>query len=133
MAARLGGRVRTASAPFSSGRPCPGPGHERAPDGDADGLGLTISKRQVVRLLSGPLDRFVAVDQAVLRAGLASAAWINVDDTSARHARADGVTTQIGDASFTTFRTDTSKSRLNFLTLLRAGHGDFVVIDASLA
>ena len=34
------------------------------------GLGLTISKRQVVRLLSGPLDPFVAEDQAVLRAGL---------------------------------------------------------------
>src|SRR3954471_18754088 len=38
------------------------------------GFGLTISKRQVVRLLCGPLDRFIAEDQAVLRAGLASAA-----------------------------------------------------------
>ncbi|HEV7874732.1 MAG TPA: transposase, partial [Enterovirga sp.] len=97
------------------------------------GLGLTLSKRQVVRLLCGPLDRFIAEDQAVLRAGLASAAWISVDDTSARHGRAEGVTTQIGDARFTAFRTGTSKSRLNFLALLRAGHGDFVVNDAALA
>jgi hypothetical protein len=97
------------------------------------GLGLTLSKRQVVRLLCGPLDRFIAEDQAVLRAGLASAAWISVDDTAARHGRAEGVTTQIGDARFTAFRTGTSKSRLNFLALLRAGHGDFVVNDAALA
>jgi hypothetical protein len=97
------------------------------------GLGLMISKRQVVRLLCGPLDRFITEEQAVLRAGLATAAWISVDDTSARHARAEGVTTQIGDARFSAFRTGTSKSRLNFLALLRAGHGDFVVNDAALA
>src|SRR3954447_2943979 len=72
-------------------------------------------------------------EQAVLRAGLASAAWISVDDTAARHARAEGVTTQIGDARFTAFRTGTSKSRLNFLALLRAGRRDFVVNDAALA
>jgi hypothetical protein len=97
------------------------------------GLGLTISKRQVVRLLCGPLDRFITEEQAVLRAGLATAAWISVDDTAARHARAEGVTTQIGDARFSAFRTGTSKSRLNFLALLRAGHRDFVVNDAALA
>lgn len=69
----------------------------------------------------------------MLRASLASAAWISVDDTSARHARTDGVTTQVGDARFTAFRTTASKSRLNYLALLRAGHGDFVVNDAALA
>ncbi len=47
------------------------------------GIGLAISKRQVVRLLTGPLDPFIAEDRAVLRAGLSSAAWISVDDTSA--------------------------------------------------
>ena len=73
------------------------------------GLGLMISKRQVVRLLSGPRDPFVAEEQAVLRPGLASAAWISVDDTAARHARTDGVTTQIGDARFTAFRTGLSE------------------------
>ena len=43
------------------------------------------------------------------------------------------MTTQIGDARFTAFRTGTAKSRLNFLALLRAGHGDFVVDDTALA
>ena len=96
------------------------------------GLGLMNSKRQGVRLLSGPLDPCVAEEQAVLRAGLTSAAWISVDDTAARHARTDGVTIQIGDARFTAFRTTASKSRLNFLAPLRAGHEDFVVNAGSM-
>jgi len=97
-----------------------------------NGIGVEISKRQVVRLLAEPLDDFVAEDQDVLRAGLATARWVSVDDTAARHARKDGVTTQIGDDRFTVFRTGTSKSRETFLSLLRAGHTDYVVNAAAL-
>ncbi len=97
-----------------------------------NGIGVAISKRQVVRLLAEPLDDFVAEDQEVLRAGLATARWITVDDTAARHARKDGFTTQIGDDRFTVFRTGTSKSREAFLSLLRAGHTDYVVNAAAL-
>jgi hypothetical protein len=43
------------------------------------------------------------------------------------------VCTQIGDDRFTAFKTTTSKSRLNFLEMLRAGHGDYVVNEAALA
>lgn len=63
----------------------------------------------------------------MLRAGLETARWISVDDTGARHAGANGVCTQIGNQDFTWFGTTQSKSRLNFLTLLSAGHGDYVV------
>ncbi len=97
-----------------------------------DGIGMEISKRQVVRLLAEPLDGFVAEDQAVLRAGLATARWVTVDDTAARHARKDGFTTQVGDNRFTVFRTGPSKSREAFLSLLRAGHTDYVVNPAAL-
>jgi hypothetical protein len=69
----------------------------------------------------------------VLRAALASAAWITVDDTGARHKANNGFCTQIGNADFTAFATTSSKSRLNFLSVLRAGHGDYVVNDAALA
>jgi hypothetical protein len=61
------------------------------------------------------------------------AAWITVDDTGARHKAHNGFCTQIGNAHFTAFATTSSKSRLNFLTLLRAGHDDYVVNDAALA
>ena len=61
------------------------------------GIGVESSKRQAVRLLCAPLDDLVAEDRDVLRAGLATARWVTVDDTAARHAREDGVTTQIGE------------------------------------
>jgi hypothetical protein len=47
---------------------------------------LAISKRQGVRLLTAKLEDFRAEDEAVLRAGLMSAAFVTVDDTGARHA-----------------------------------------------
>jgi hypothetical protein len=56
-----------------------------------------------------------------------------VDDTGARHRRANGVCTQIGNDDFAWFATTASKSRLNFLDLLRAGHTDYVINDAALA
>jgi hypothetical protein len=69
----------------------------------------------------------------VLRAGLASGTFITVDDTGARHQAKNGFCTQIGNAHFTAFITTASKSRLNFLSLLRAGHADYVVNDEALA
>ena len=71
--------------------------------------------------------------QAVLRAGLEGAPWISVDDTGARHGDRNGVTTQIGNDAFAWFGTTFSKSRLNFLELLRAGHGDYVLNAAAFA
>jgi hypothetical protein len=97
------------------------------------GIGVDISKRQVVRLIAEGLDAFVVEERAVLRAGLATARWITVDDTSARHANQDGYTTQIGDDRFTVFRTGASKSRAAFLATLRAGHSDYVINDEALA
>ena len=69
----------------------------------------------------------------MLRAGLTSAAWLSVDDTGARHEAANGVCTQIGNEHFAWFGTTGSKSRLNFLDLLRAGHTDHVVNAEALA
>jgi Transposase IS66 family len=97
------------------------------------GFGIDISKRELVRLLTAGHDSFHAEAREVLRAALASAAWITVDDTGARHKAHNGFCTQIGNAHFTAFATASSKSRLNFLHLLRAGYGDYVVNDAALA
>jgi hypothetical protein len=96
-------------------------------------IGLSISKRQVMRLLIAGQDGFLAENREVLRAGLQTAAWITVDDTGARHAGRNSFCTQIGNEAFTWFDTTPGKSRLNFLDLLRAGHTDYVVNDAALA
>ena len=95
-------------------------------------LGVAISKRQVVRLLTAKSTAWVDEAKAVLRAGLESAGWITVDDTGARHRAKNGVTTQIGPlwgagspqprtGRFTFFATSFSKSRHNFLEILCAG------------
>ena len=96
-------------------------------------IGVDISKRQVVRLLTKDLDPFAEEDAAVLHAGLVSAPFVTVDDTGARHAHDNFYTTQIGGEHFTAFRTTKSKSRLNFLSLLRGNYQDYVLNDAALA
>jgi hypothetical protein len=97
-----------------------------------NGIGLSTSKREVVRLLTTDLEPFEQEDHAVLQAGLVSSPYVTVDDTGARHARRPAVTTQIGGERFCVYRTSRSKSRLNFLSLLRGGCEDYVVNEATL-
>ncbi len=95
------------------------------------GMGVRISKRQVVRLLTVKLETFRAEDAAVLKAGLGGA-YVTVDDTGARHAGKSGYTTQIGSNTFTVFRTGPSKSREAFLSRLCGSTTFYVINDAAL-
>jgi Transposase IS66 family len=97
------------------------------------GIGISISKRELVRLLHDKPETFLSEARDVLRAGLQTARWVSVDDTGARHKATNGFCTQIGNDDFTWFGTTHSKSRLNFLDLLRAGHTDYVINDAALS
>jgi hypothetical protein len=94
-------------------------------------VGVSISNRQLQRLLTDKQADFVTEAQAVLRAGLETSPFVSVDDTGARHAGKNGFCTQIGNDWFTWFGTRFSKSRLNFLDLLRAGHTDYVLNEAA--
>jgi Transposase IS66 family len=94
-------------------------------------VGVSISRRQVQRLLTDKKTAFLDEARDVLRAGLEASAWISVDDTGARHKAKNGFCTQIGNDWFTWFGTRASKTRLNFLNLLRAGHTDYVVNEAA--
>jgi len=95
-----------------------------------NGMGVVISKRQVVRLLTTKLETFRAEDAAVLKAGL-SGAYVTVDDTGARHAGKSGYTRQLGSCNFTAFRTGPSKSRLAFLSRLCGGTSLYVINEAA--
>src|SRR5689334_14038021 len=97
-------------------------------------IGIDISKRQIVRLLNAGKDAFLDEARDVLRAGLETAAWIsvkpalaNAGDTGARHKLKTGFCTQVGNDHFAAFATTGSKSRLNFLKVLRAGYPDYVI------
>jgi hypothetical protein len=96
-------------------------------------IGIVISKRQVVRLLNADTGPFVDEARAVLRAGLETAPWISVDDTGARHQHRNGYCTQVGNDHFAAFTTTASKSRLNFLEVLRADYRDYVINAEALA
>jgi Transposase IS66 family len=96
-------------------------------------IGIVISKRQVMRLLIEGQDTFLDEARDVLRTGLASAAWITVDDTGARHKAQNGFCTHIGNDQFASFTTTGSKSRLNFLEVLLAGDTTHVINDAAIA
>ncbi len=94
-------------------------------------VGLSISDREIQRLLTEKQDDFLDETRDVLRAGLRTSPWISVDDTGARHKAKNGHCTQIGNNRFSWFGTRATKSRLNFLDLLRAEHTDFVSNDAA--
>jgi Transposase IS66 family len=93
--------------------------------------GLSISKRQVVRLLTARLDLFRAEEEAVFTAGLRASGFVSVDDTGARHAGKACYTTQFGSDRFTTFRTGPSKSRLAFLRNLLGGAARYAINAAA--
>jgi Transposase IS66 family len=101
--------------------------------GQLRAIGILISKRQVVRLLNVGQGAFLAEAREVLRAGLATAGRVSVDDTGARHKHRNGVCTQLGNEHFAAFATTGSKSRPDFLEVLRAGFTDYVVNAEALA
>ncbi len=95
-------------------------------------FGVDISKGQVNRILTEHKEDFHLEKQDVLCAGLEVSTYINVDDTGARHAGNNGYCTHIGNEVFAWFESTSSKSRMNFLQLLRKGHGDYVINDDGL-
>lgn len=95
--------------------------------------GLSISKRQVVRLLTVKLDLFRAEEEAAFTAGLRASGYVSVDDTGARHAGKACYTTQFGSDRFTAFRTGPSKSRLAFLRNLLGGTARYTINAAAEA
>ena len=75
-------------------------------------VGLSISKRQVVRLLIDRQDGFLVESRDVLRTGLQTASWITVDDTGARHAGRNGFCAQIGNDSLPSASRSSTRPRV---------------------
>lgn len=90
-------------------------------------FGVDISKGQLNNILIEEQNRFHQEKDRILSVGLEVSSYINVDDTGARHKGKNGYCTNIGNESFSWFESTESKSRINFLKLLRAGYSDFVI------
>jgi len=95
-------------------------------------LGIEISAGQLNRLLTEKHEDFHDEKDALLEAGLQVSAHIQTDDTGARHDGRNGYCTFIGNELFAWFESTQSKSRVNFLELLRAGHEDYVLNAGAL-
>jgi hypothetical protein len=95
--------------------------------------GVEISAGQLNRLIIDNHDGFHEEKAELLRVGLDVSSHINVDDTGARHQGKNGYCTHIGNDWFAWFSSTESKSRINFLDLLRAGRSDYVVDEVARA
>lgn len=87
--------------------------------------GIDISAGQINQLLNANQERFHDEKQTLLHAGMRASHVVTVDDTGARHQGRNGYVTHIGNTHFAWFETTPSKSRINFLELLRAGAHDY--------
>jgi len=94
---------------------------------------VDISSGQLNRLIVEGHDDFHSEKEALLSTGLDISPYIQVDDTGARHQGRNGVCTHIGNDLFAWFKSTASKSRINFLSLLRAGDSRYQITEAALS
>jgi transposase IS66 family protein len=96
-------------------------------------LGIDISAGQLSRLLTENNDGFHQEKAELLSAGRQPASYLGVDDTGARHAGQNGYCTALGNDLFAYFASTDSKSRLNFLTVLRGASTGYAINDVATA
>jgi len=89
-------------------------------------LGIDISTGQIDRLLTEGHEQFHEEKDALLPAAREVSSYFQADDTGARHLGKNAYTTVIANPLFASFTTTASKSRVNFLKLLRAPHEEYV-------
>jgi hypothetical protein len=94
---------------------------------------IDISSGAIDALLSADQEAFHTEKDGLLNTALATARYVTVDDSGARHRGQNGVVTHIGNADFAWFSSTESKSRINFLELLCAGEIKYRINDAALS
>jgi DNA-binding transcriptional MerR regulator/uncharacterized coiled-coil protein SlyX len=94
-------------------------------------LGVDICAGQVNRILIENKESFHREQEQVFQVGLSTAEYIHTDDTGARHQGHNGFCTVIGNDLFAYFSSSESKSRANYLRMLRGSSEDFVLNEYS--
>lgn len=96
-------------------------------------LGIDISTGQLNGILTEKKEAFHREKDALLPAALSVSSYVGVDDTGARHQGQNGYCTHIGNEWFAYFESTATKSRLNFLEILRRPHTDYVINETARA
>jgi len=94
-------------------------------------LGIKISAGQLNNILTEGHDVFHNEKEDILETGLKVSPYVSVDDTGARHNGENGYCTHIGNELFSYFKSTESKSRINFLKILRGRNTDYVLSEES--
>lgn len=90
-------------------------------------IGIDISKGKVNDILIKNKDSLHKEKELLLTTGLKISPYIVTDDTGARHAGKNGYCNHIGNKFFAYFTSTYSKSRINFLKILRGEHTDYIL------
>ena len=94
-------------------------------------IGLDISKSKINDILIKDKDSFHKEKELLLETGLEISKYLVTDDTGTRHEGQNGYCNHIGNEYFAYFTSTHSKSRINFLKILRGNHTDYILnIDA---
>jgi len=96
-----------------------------------DELGIDISSGMINQILIHGKKHFHTEKNALLTSGLNTSTYIHVDDTGSRHDGKSGYCTHIGNEKFAWFASTQSKSRVNFLELLRGNSIDYTINEAA--
>ena len=95
-------------------------------------FGVDISAGQLNIILVENKEAYHAEKEDLLEPALRGAGYFNTDDTGARHDGKNGYCTHIGGSLFSYFKSTESKSRINFLEVLRGRYTDYIVSDECL-
>ena len=95
-------------------------------------FGIDISSGKVNSIITEGKDRYHKEKDEILKVGLEVSKYFHTDDTGARHKGKNGYCTHIGNAWFAWFESTSSKSRINFLQILRGCHTDYVLNSDAL-
>jgi len=90
-------------------------------------FGVSISAGQISNILTLGHDEFHQEKESLLPAAREVSTYFHTDDTTARHQGQSGHTSHIGNQFFASFSTTASKSRINFLEILRCPHEEYVL------
>lgn len=94
-------------------------------------LGIKISSGQLNNILTEGHEVFHDEKEDILETGLQEFPFVSVDDTGARHNGKNGYCTHIGNDFFSYFKSTESKSRINFLKILRGRNKDYILSEES--
>ena len=96
------------------------------------GFGVSISAGELDALLIIDKEIFHEEKAAVFETGKALSDYLNTDDTGARHDGKNGYCTHVGSPFFSYFESTFSKSRINFLEILRGRYLDYILSEDAL-